>query len=511
MATMSSREKTDNRKYFTDIIGDDYKNWTNDEIILNGGTGSGKTRFCIEVLIPYATSQNKTVLYFCNRTKLLQQSTSLIQKLRDRGQVDILIYQSLEQLLHQTKEFTKKYDYIIVDECHYFTQDSLFNDFTDLSYGWLMKQKDSVRIYMSATAEKFFEYLRKGRVPEQNYYYIPVNYSHVTDVYFYRQNVLTTLLDEILANDDGSKAIVFMNSAKRMMEMYKRYGSEANYYCSKKTQNKELEKIREDDCIIHVKDLITFKKRILFTTTALDCGVDMKDRNIKYIFSEILDIDTARQCLGRKRPIDASDTCTFYLKIFSSGIQGILNNIQHQIEPCEAYIHDKQRFYDTYCQDRNLVKKYDCFYTETKDGRERIGLNRRKYAKLKIDRENLLLMKTMGYENYMLSKLGIKDKVRVLQTEAEDDFLKFLNSLIGKKLFKEDREQVKKMFISIGAKLRYTGINSFNGILDDKYPRYRYRFWNIDKTTGRVLSENHRTLPDGKPNPNRNKKYWLLM
>ena len=56
--------------YFTDLIGNDYKSWDQKKIILNGGTGCGKTHFTINTLIPYYIDQNKTVLYLCNRTNL---------------------------------------------------------------------------------------------------------------------------------------------------------------------------------------------------------------------------------------------------------------------------------------------------------------------------------------------------------------------------------------------------------------------------------------------------------
>lgn len=54
-------------------------------------------------------------------------------------------------------------------------------------------------------------------------------------------------------------------------------------------------------------------------------GINIKDKKVKHIFSEILDADSAIQALGRKRRTSEDDTCTFYLKNYSGqAIQGLL-------------------------------------------------------------------------------------------------------------------------------------------------------------------------------------------
>ena len=62
--------------YMSDLIGDAYTTWKDCLVILNGGTGSGKSYFVINVLIPYYVNQNKQILYLCNREKLEYQSLS---------------------------------------------------------------------------------------------------------------------------------------------------------------------------------------------------------------------------------------------------------------------------------------------------------------------------------------------------------------------------------------------------------------------------------------------------
>lgn len=82
--------KSNKKEYFTDLIGDKYKEWKNTKIILDGGTGSGKTYFIQNVLTPYAKSMRKKVLYLCNRRTLYDE---LLIELKKHPNVELLLYQ----------------------------------------------------------------------------------------------------------------------------------------------------------------------------------------------------------------------------------------------------------------------------------------------------------------------------------------------------------------------------------------------------------------------------------
>ena len=59
--------------YFSDLIGEAYKGWHDTKLILDGGTGTGKTFFSLNMLGTYAKEQKKCILYLCNRSKLKYQ------------------------------------------------------------------------------------------------------------------------------------------------------------------------------------------------------------------------------------------------------------------------------------------------------------------------------------------------------------------------------------------------------------------------------------------------------
>jgi hypothetical protein len=153
--------------------------------------------------------------------------------------------------------------------------DSSLNYYTDLTYEYLFEQKNNVIVYMSATAKSLFGMLRKqGYVQKNRVYKLDADYSCVDRAYFYERKSLTKLIDAILLRGDD-KAVIFENNNEIMLELYDKYKDVGDFYCSK--SDSELNHIREENCILSIGDRITFEKRLLFTTTALDNGVDLKD------------------------------------------------------------------------------------------------------------------------------------------------------------------------------------------------------------------------------------------
>ena len=181
---------------------------------------------------------------------------------------------------------------------------------------------------------------RKKFVTPDHYFCIPKNYDYVDKIVFYDKKLLPAKVDEILEQEEDTKIVIFCNSYNRVMELFKLYGDKACYFCSKNA--KALSAIRNDGCIYkHEDGSETFDKRILVTTKVLDNGINIKDKKVKHIFCEILDVDSAIQALGRKRQISDDDTCTFYIKDYTpQAIQGILNTDIAQVEPVKLYKND---------------------------------------------------------------------------------------------------------------------------------------------------------------------------
>ena len=83
---------TSNKRWISDLIGDTYKEWSMHEfntnkrafstqVFIQSETGTGKTSFILNVLLPYAEKNKRHILYLCNRTALEAQIKNELTKL----------------------------------------------------------------------------------------------------------------------------------------------------------------------------------------------------------------------------------------------------------------------------------------------------------------------------------------------------------------------------------------------------------------------------------------------
>ncbi|HFH0132188.1 TPA: DEAD/DEAH box helicase family protein, partial [Clostridioides difficile] len=191
-------------KRVSEIIGEDYKNWEQGDVIkIDAQTGTGKTYFINSVLAK--TYPNKKILYICNRTNLKRQiklelikdngsefenlklknakfqeyhknkgTTKMVKNISVLEQFDlievienitVLSYQTLSDQIIKKRFYNSNdssndkfnfnsYDYIIFDECHYLYSDATFNNKTNFIFEEIFnKPSRAIKIFLSATIE----------------------------------------------------------------------------------------------------------------------------------------------------------------------------------------------------------------------------------------------------------------------------------------------------------------------------------------------------------------------
>lgn len=93
-------------------------------------------------------------------------------------------------------------------------------------------------------------------------------------------------------------------------------------------------------------------KDILFTTKAMGVGIGLKDRGVKHIFIDQWNPLEIAQSLGRKRSLDADDTCTVYFRDYSldwywgtnSGLKKFHGMLLNKYLPAQAYMAGEEEF-----------------------------------------------------------------------------------------------------------------------------------------------------------------------
>lgn len=118
--------------YIEDEIGQEYEEWgAGDNVMILAGTGKGKSHFIKTVLNRHCRNTKKRVLLLTNRDILKEQVR------KDLGLNTIITvtnYQKIESMILDDKSFNR-YDYIVMDEAHYFFTDASFNIKTDIFFG----------------------------------------------------------------------------------------------------------------------------------------------------------------------------------------------------------------------------------------------------------------------------------------------------------------------------------------------------------------------------------------
>ena len=150
----------DTCNFVSDLIGDDwlYKWIPNTPVFISAQTGKGKNYFIQNVMVPKILEYNRrhssinNILILSNRIALNQQNKLKLAQIIDEYSINSISYvNKLNELtIKQINEFydfgavkissyhqllknnllNEDYAFVIIDECHFFIQDSVFNDDT---------------------------------------------------------------------------------------------------------------------------------------------------------------------------------------------------------------------------------------------------------------------------------------------------------------------------------------------------------------------------------------------
>ena len=480
-------------KYVSDLIKlKDIEQWFQGCIIaINAPTGSGKSHFIKTVLKDYCKIHNKTILLLTNRDILKDQFIhELIQDDKD-GIITVINYQSIETKITYDIPL-EEYDYIVCDEYHYLFNDT-FNFCTDISLDYILGQTFNTKILLSATSTVPIKYLEEVKQLEIIKYEIETDYDYIDKLYFYEDdNVILKLLDELPENEKA----VYFTKAKTSYDFSKQIENSA-FICSKhnSTHRKYINEEQKQNIIQNE----IFDSKILFTTIALDNGINIKDLQLKHIIIDTFDLDTIQQCLGRKRITNKDEKVIVYIKNWSNKkLNGKKTSINNTIRYAE---HLKNGL-----SSEDLVKEYKHKNTygnliyDVIDG-EKITkhVNETMYFKFKYDIEQIELYMESEYMDFVAERF---DQDEYFDLEQEVDAMTLedkLDKLVGIKMFKDEQEKFigfmrDELFNGITDRYGSVKINTINGYFEDNNIPYE------------IESKKERSKKEG----NYNKHYWIL-
>lgn len=477
---------------------EEIKKWTTgDTITITAGTGAGKSYFIKNVLYAFAKNNNKKILMLIHRTNCVNQFLEEIKRDKKTDVIDIKTYQKLEwNNLNKIKDDLSKYQYIVCDEFHYFISDAAYNKNTDISLNLILSQQNSIKIFMSATGDYVKKYINNKKNIETIDYELPIHFNFIkTLMFFNKDSTLEEFIKKAIKKDD--KGIFFIESAEKAYNLYKKFKKHCIFNCSKSHKlYKYVNKEEINKMLINER----FEKNILITTTCLDAGVNIKDLEVKHIVVDVKDVGVLIQCIGRKRIQNEDDKVNVYIKtINNKTLGGMKTQLKDKLSK-SIYLrkHTIQEFVEKYGRDSydNLI--YDVTTNDNDTCTKK--LNELMYFKCLIDIatiQKMLSYKKYGYSKYLAKMFEKEFNYNVLGEEIYKKKLEdYLESIAGKKLFKDEQKELKDVFEKNGLKARSLGINTLNGYLKDK----KLNFIIIAKMTSKIVN--------GKK---KNKRYWQII
>ena len=431
-----------------DIISNQQiEQWKDGSIItISAGTGAGKSYFVKNILFSYAKDEGKKILMLIHRTNCVDQFKAEIKRDGKEKYIDIMTYQAIEtRELYNHGLDMSQYKYIVCDEFHYFIGDASFNKTTDISFENIMRQTHATRIFMSATGDSMMRYMNRVRKIKTIDYDIPLDFSFIDTLTFYnKDDTLYAFADEAIQMNH--KAIFFIQSAKKAYELYKKYEKYAMFVCGKSDDHYNYVNAEKlNNMLIEEK----FNELFLITTSCLDAGVNIIDKDLRHIVIDIKDIGSLIQCMGRKR-IQGEEKIHVNIKtINNQQLGGLETNTKKNIQMAD-YLrkHTLEEFFEKYPRDYD---KSNIIYDEYVGNNNFIKkVNELMYFKRRFDISEFGFMKTwgkFGYCKYLANKFGFYDEDSdsfLYRTINEDHSLvTYLESIIGKvMLMRRDRKEL---------------------------------------------------------------------
>lgn len=505
----------DSKKLYKDVKERVDKGYRN--ILIKAPIESGKTSFIYDYLVNDMTIERMVML--SNRT-LLKEQTKEDLKLKQIGFntgdnkaycyqiIGNILYgddkkardfrkqfkkdndfseEELEELYEHVKKFVeediKEVDYLILDEAHYFTSDSTFNENTEKEFEYLYNECKGVKLYMTATPEAFIEAVKKyeqannvsekdklivlnqlkqeTREEKEMFYDISTEgeedlIEHVKDHYkfnFIHESERDQFLSEqIKLSTPTNKMIYFVRDkfrgallsreAKGMTHRDNNAKGGA-FICSLyDDMYRKVINMEERERIIKEK---YFESDVLVTTSVLNNGVNIHDENVKRIIIDYVDVGEAVQMMGRIRAKQRSADNKLEVTIILPTLKHVIENkksLAKNIATSEGIFKREQYVFQKTCIDQLLS---DEWIDETPLADEEDEEERPNYPNLSVYFAHLYYLLTNHDKHFFLESIDSPFLVKPQGLEKVSEiYLAEKEKMIQEKQQKEQEVQEKK-------------------------------------------------------------------
>ena len=301
----------------------------------------------------------------------------------------------------------------------------------------------------------------------------PYDYSHIKSLtFFHEKEQLESIAAQVI--NSNRKAVFFIQSAERALELYRKFKDDMTFSCSK--GNQKYKKYMDEALIDSIADNCTFDSTILVTTAALDSGFTLKDSTIDTIVVDMLEPETVIQCIGRKRPVNDDDKIDLYIRgRTNEEVNRSLQQMAQDIKSAKLFFENEEEYHvlnHRQNSKNNIIYNRPIGYDDNGNLQYVKAPNYSKLARLEYYAYNLFHSITkakikFGYDKYLARHFGFYDDenkrytYQILSTKQEK-LSEYLDSLVDAPLL---TKEAKKPFIE-NLNIRRNGklCKSFSGI-----------------------------------------------
>lgn len=250
---------------------------------------TGKTTLITTKFQAYLRKSGKKALYLTSRRVILDQIKDKV----DNSLIYCCTYQKIETNIYTHDNFDDNYDFIVCDEAHYFIDDALLSDKTDLSFKFV-NDSEAIVILMSGTPDYISCLEGQWRRPIKTLATLDKSNHNIMTVCLApaasKDKNGEYLLEEHLEKlaKEQKRIIVYDSNIDDLFKMSAKFeqrqdelGIKVSFICS--TNNKRYATHCDKERLAILTDTERIDSDMLFITSALNTGVSI-DEDFEYLF-----------------------------------------------------------------------------------------------------------------------------------------------------------------------------------------------------------------------------------
>lgn len=209
------------------IEDNDLSNY-NTFLVLNGGTGVGKTSTImssVRLKLEEKFSSPQSMLVVESRSAMVAQlNESYVDVIENFQGIDVC--QRLG-FMHMIERNNINYDWIVIDECHGLFSEASFADDAEYIASWIRSRRGNIHIIFITANDEYFEELSRQYFPGNfNFIYLfpdftkYVSHTYVKEIQFIKTNKVEATISSFEQKFRTQKGIIFLKRASDIKDWF---------------------------------------------------------------------------------------------------------------------------------------------------------------------------------------------------------------------------------------------------------------------------------------------------